>query len=707
MSTQSSLLQKLLRRFLTPGRGDVRALEDAMHLEGVLRFVAVFAMTIVLPASLLAYFGVASIAVEEKTVWAEVEHDGIAAASAFLGQTERGFTGFERRIKDRLGAGRSPLEGRGELHTHLLLSLRFDTDGWLVDPVVREDPSDGQAVEVVFDAGWMLARDAEKRGDNPIIVAQKYAKAARRASSRPLEGRARLDQARMLASAGSTREAVALLEDVLERFPVVRDPWGMRLGDLARLERAQLLANDDASAGARATRSLVEDLLSTRWVVGQGGEAAVARRALALLEPLGEREWVAATRNRVAEKAALLYWAERLMPELARVPRPPDSSDGNDGTLHWQIGERALWATTRWSGETYVFALDLAAITSELKADARGSMRPDGAVSVWLASPLEPPPDDALVAKSLSAWLPGWTLVVEPRDPDALIQAQNRKRTLRIGVVFLAVVMIVVGSVMSARLIKRELDVARMQTDFAANVSHELRSPITQIRIKGEALLLGLADTDEEREDSYQAIVRESERLSRLVDNVLDFSAIERGAKTYTLRPGDIADTVYRAVDSISSAQEVLDKELDVDLPSDLPEVQHDMDAVQQCVINLVSNAAKYSSPGGWIGIRGRVVDAGVEIAVSDKGIGIAAHDLREIFEPFFRSRDSLARRRKGTGIGLTIVHYIMHQHGGGVSVQSRPSHGSTFTLRFPLQAPQDAQTGGARDSHFTPRTGA
>ena len=99
-------------------------------------------------------------------------------------------------------------------------------------------------------------------------------------------------------------------------------------------------------------------------------------------------------------------------------------------------------------------------------------------------------------------------------------------------------------------------------------------------------------------------------------------------------------------------------------------------------------------------------MEFGVEVAVSDEGIGIAPHDLREIFEPFFRSRDALARRRKGTGIGLTIVQYIMQQHGGRVGVQSRPGEGSTFTLQFPFDPPAGAQLGGARDMGSQRRPG-
>jgi two-component system phosphate regulon sensor histidine kinase PhoR len=343
-----------------------------------------------------------------------------------------------------------------------------------------------------------------------------------------------------------------------------------------------------------------------------------------------------------------------------------------------------------WDERRYDFGLNYEGSVYELKADARASAVADADVVAWLLGPGEAPPPTVLATKSLAPWLNGWQVVVAVRDPAALAETQRSERRRRIIIIGIALLMIVFGTLATIQLIKRELDIARMQTSFAANVSHELRSPITHIRIQGESLMLGLTDTEEEQEEAYVSIVRESERLSRLVDNVLDFAAIEQGAKRYTLRDRDLVGTVLRAVDSISSAQELTDKELDVDLPANLPDVPHDGDAVAQCVINLVSNAAKYSEPGGWIGVRGRRVESGVEITVSDRGIGIAPHDLRRLFDPFFRSRDALARRRKGTGIGLTITRYIMRSHGGDVQVASRPGKGSTFTLRFPLEGSSD-----------------
>ncbi len=683
-------------------------MEEALHLEGVLRFIAVFFVTVGVPSLLLAYFGVASIRTEERSVGGEVEGDAVALADSFWSQSDRRFSGFESRVLDRLEAGRSPLESPGELHTLLLTAMRLSEDGVLLAPFVEEDGGATAPIEELFDPHWRAVWERERAGAPPAELAEAYFQAAALTGSRAVEGRARFDAARQLNRSGQQRRAEDLLVDIEAHFGGLRDPWGIRLADLARLEQATFALARDPGSGEAALRDLVEDLLAARWVVGEGGEAAVARRALSLLEPYGRREWGAGARGRVAERTAMLYWTGVLLPELRQFQIGGGSLRMGSGALRWQVGERGVWATTWWGDELYAFALDQDALLAELKADARGLATPDSGLSAYLAGPLDPVQSRALVQRSLAPWLPGWQLVVEHRDPEALARLRARKRNQRLGVVGLSTLLLVIGGVMSARLVKRELDVAGMQTRFAANVSHELRSPITQIRLKGEALMLGLADSEEEQQEAYHAIVRESERLSRLVDNVLDFAAIERGKKSYVLKPGDLADSVLRAIDSLSSSIELSDKELDVELPHDLPEVSFDSDAVAQCVINVVSNAAKYSDPGGWIGVRARVVAGFVEIAISDRGIGIPPHDLRHLFEPYYRSADSLARRRKGTGIGLTITRYIMRAHGGDVSVSSRPGKGSTFTLRFPLRAPDPSPTSpSSRDRSPSRATGA
>jgi len=681
---------------LARGRGEARALEQALHLRNVLRFVAIFAATILLPSLLLAYFGIASIRSEEIEVMAEVQREAEGVATAFTADVERSLISFEDNIANRLEAGRSPLESPKELHRQLLVALRFSAEGELLEPFRVGETLEPTLEDLVLPE-MRDAVAAELGGEDPMRVARMYGQVARGQYPASVRARAGFDRTRMLAAAGRQRDAMSELAQISLELGDVRDPWGIRISDLVRLESAELLLANDAEKGTRALQALVDDLLRRRWVIGDGSEAAVARRALSKFPPTGSQLRVNRMRDRVAERTELLYWASELLPELdavaGRVGRV------RPGEFQWRTGTRALWTLTWWAGDLYAFALDRVALEDSLKANARGTVLPDANVAAFLIAPESATPVDWMERRSLGPWLTGHAIVVVAKDLSSLKDAQSRKRSLRIIMVGIAVFTISVGVVLSATLVKRELDVAGMKTDFAANVSHELRSPITQIRLKGEELMLGLAETEEEREQAYVAIVRESERLSRLVDNVLDFAAIERGAKSYTLRPGDLIDTVYRAIDSVASAQELQDKELDLQLPPELPEVHHDADAIAQCVINLVSNAAKYSAEHGRIGVTARLVDdinldRCVEIAISDNGIGIPPHDLRRIFEPFFRSSDSLTRRRKGTGIGLTITKYIMDAHGGQIGVQSRPGRGSTFTLRLPVTPHHEESTG-------------
>jgi two-component system phosphate regulon sensor histidine kinase PhoR len=231
-----------------------------------------------------------------------------------------------------------------------------------------------------------------------------------------------------------------------------------------------------------------------------------------------------------------------------------------------------------------------------------------------------------------------------------------------------------------------ELDSARAKVDFAANVSHELRSPITQIRLKGESLQLGLTRDDADRREHYDAIVRESERLSRLVDNILDFAAIERGAKKYTFRPEDLGELIATAVEAMQNDTESRGIEISCSISEDIPAVWIDREAISQVLQNLLSNAVKYGREGGWIGVHADLVADGVAISVADRGLGIHAADQAQIWDRFFRSADPAVRRRRGTGIGLTIVRYIVEEHGGNISVQSAPGKGTRFTFTLPLE---------------------
>ena len=353
------------------------------------------------------------------------------------------------------------------------------------------------------------------------------------------------------------------------------------------------------------------------------------------------------------------------------------------GRFSYTFGRRALWAVVWLQEDLYAFALDWDAIQVAVSRFAQWAARPDGQIMVSVQQPDDPAPEDVFARRTLAPWLAGWSLVAHSADPQALRRAYSTRRTRRLLVISSAVLLLLVGAFLSIVLVRREMDLAKMKTTFAASVSHELRSPITQIRLKGESLMLGLAEDDADRQRHYEAIVREAERLSRLVDNVLDFAAIERGTKLYQLRPADLGQTLENAVESMRFSMESRGLELEVDIPSDLPAVRHDSDAVSQVVTNLLSNAAKYG--GGWARVTVVLLPDGVQVEVADRGIGIDPVEAERIFDNFYRSDDPRARRLKGTGIGLAIVKYIMEAHGGTVMVKTMPGQGSIFQLFFPF----------------------
>jgi len=151
------------------------------------------------------------------------------------------------------------------------------------------------------------------------------------------------------------------------------------------------------------------------------------------------------------------------------------------------------------------------------------------------------------------------------------------------------------------------------------------------------------------------------------------------------LGPRAMAATLRNAAQSMRVSMEIKGLTFDVDVPDDLPRVEHDQEAIAQALTNLLSNAAKYGAQGKWIGLSTNALPEGVEIYVADKGIGIDRDEIPRIFEMYYRSQDPRARSLKGTGIGLAIVKYIMEAHGGHVTVSSTPGRGSIFTLFLPF----------------------
>lgn len=280
---------------------------------------------------------------------------------------------------------------------------------------------------------------------------------------------------------------------------------------------------------------------------------------------------------------------------------------------------------------------------------------------------------------------PDWMTDLEERArADLSIEDTSRQAQLLYGgATGLVLLVLSAGMIAMRRDVSRETRMNQMRADFVSGVTHELKTPVTIMRLYGETLLRQRDISDTERRDFYRVITRESARLGRLVDQVLTFSKVERGDITYDLQPADPAPVIIGIVDDYSDWLEHIGFEVDRLLPATMPVVRFDPAAVSQAVINLLDNAVKYSGSSRRIAVRLSETDGAVVFEVEDHGIGIPAAERPRIFERFHRVANDSGKG--GSGLGLFMVRHIMEGHGGSVDVDSEPGRGSRFRLIFPV----------------------
>jgi two-component system phosphate regulon sensor histidine kinase PhoR len=243
-----------------------------------------------------------------------------------------------------------------------------------------------------------------------------------------------------------------------------------------------------------------------------------------------------------------------------------------------------------------------------------------------------------------------------------------------------------------------------MKSDFIANVSHELKTPLSLIRMFGEMVATGRHKGENAAREYGEIITRESERLSHLIDNVLDFARLERGKASYLFTEGDIADVVERALDvcRYRLEKEKIKLRTVIDPPGTLPPVRMDENAMTLVILNLVDNAIKYGTEGGQVDVSVQRSPGGVVLGVRDYGPGIEREEQERIFERFYRARSARDRNVRGSGIGLALVKYIAQAHGGRATVESpvagdnRP--GSLFRVFLPAPISEGSESAARHD---------
>jgi len=328
-------------------------------------------------------------------------------------------------------------------------------------------------------------------------------------------------------------------------------------------------------------------------------------------------------------------------------------------------------------------------------------------------------PDDGLelvpVSQSVSPWshplsgiLAGWSLQPTEsfeRDQQRLFLGQTMSY---VGLTGFALAVLVAAIFVVVRLTRRELALAEMKANFVADVSHELKTPLALIHLFAETLQSGRTPSEEKRQEYYGIIIRETRRLTNLINNILDFARIEAGRKEFNMQPTDVGQVVRQTYDAFRTELDHHGFEHHLVAEAELPKVSADRDAIAQVMMNLLSNAVKYSDQDRYVAVEisadTRRGGRGVLISVHDRGIGIRPQDRAHLFDGFFRAPDPRVRRMGGTGLGLSLVRHIVEAHKGSLDIEPRLVQGSTFRIFLPAAPGADKTDGEVRGDGQLPR---
>ena len=246
-------------------------------------------------------------------------------------------------------------------------------------------------------------------------------------------------------------------------------------------------------------------------------------------------------------------------------------------------------------------------------------------------------------------------------------------------------IILALGLFFTLYVINNELSLAKMRSNFITTVTHEFKSPMTSIRQMAEMLEGGRVPTMERQQKYFGAMVQESERLSHLIDNILDFSRMEAGMKKFHFEKKNLVSVIEEIVQSFQSHLEGTGFQIDFLVPEPIPEMVFDREAIKQVIQNLMDNAHKYSGDSKRMEVKITATDSEISISVRDFGIGISKDEQDKDFSQFYRAGDELSQKVKGSGIGLTIVKQIVNAHKGHINLVSEPGKGSTFIVTLPL----------------------
>jgi signal transduction histidine kinase len=536
----------------------------------------------------------------------------------------------------------------------------FDEQGRVLYP---NAPTTFDRFSSELELPWAEANHLEYSRKDFIAAASRYEAISKETTNVNITARALQAQARCLVQAGRTDAVIQLIDEVLsmERYDHATDPQGRLIAGNAELMVLELLTNNASPVFVSTARRLQQRLMDYANPALASPQRRFLMKELRRLAPeiefptLNAEELAAGIREHV--------------PTLARDSALQSAS--LPGLWQFSTPNRRVLALMRT--ESLLARLRPIIAGNHLPADAETMLLRPGADNA-----------SALVTLPAGAPFPNWQLVLSLKDPKFFDATSEHRTAVYLWTGLLVLAAMGVLTLLAVRILRRQMALVRLKNDLAATVSHELKTPLSSMRVLVDTLLDADKIEEQKAREYLQLIAQENDRLSRVIQNFLTFSRMERNKHTFDLVVEPPSRIIDATIDAVHERFAAPGCRFETQVEENLPDVMADADALATVLINLLDNAYKYSEAIKHIVLSVRAENGRVIFSVRDNGIGIPPRETRRIFHPFHQVDPRLSRQGSGCGLGLSIVQNIVKGHGGSVSVDSAPGRGSTFTISIP-----------------------
>jgi signal transduction histidine kinase len=696
------------------------------------KLILIFFLTIFLPALTLSIFGVRAIRNERFRLAKQEENEGRRAARF-----------IRAHVQSKIEAVASTLEGTardpayiGKDHTaiHDLAEKRLAADPLIGQAVLLYRNEEALFPLLLLPPGRKPA-DSSKAGDTTLAArirraeafefvdknfgaaAALYGQLATRASGRNLQAEMLTGQARCLQKAADYKEAVNVYARIASGYPDSLTPSGLPLGLLARLQAVECLERSGDCQGAAKCAfdtyrellmkpsALSEDQFKTYIsLVGEAIDAMLSGENRAQLPEEFRKEYADLKNlqsSRMKEWEAVGLLKKEVIPELSRRLAQSEAYGQDPYRFSRNIEGKDILLLAAWipdrtgEGTAGIVGVQLNSdhLWQGVLPEALGNAQLNDGMEVILADLAGRPvsgeknisTDLPLVTEYFEDNFPPWKIELF-QTPVKGLEILDLRRNYYFWTILTLVVVLAFGAFLIARTIGQEMEILKIKSDFVSSVSHEFKTPLTSIRALMERLVDGKVRDPGKMDQYFSIIAQDTDRLTRLVNNLLDFSKIEEGKKEYIFADTDIVRIATEQVEAFRKDQVQAGPAIRLEIAGEIPTVRADAEALSRALANLLGNAAKFTPAGRSVRVGLRSDGGNVILEVEDEGIGIHPDEIGKIFEKFFQGKNALDQTVKGTGLGLTLVKHIVEAHGGRIVVESRLGLGSRFSMAFPVK---------------------